>query len=104
MGVPEIYYIRALQYFAHALAYNDSVKKAKELQAETSEDILKQFIFQKRTELSDKNFYYLAGRATQCVIDEAYEEGTDAFNAAAGGIWLFEELIGIEESEDETDN
>ena len=31
--------------------------------------------------------------------DEAYDEGTDAFNAAAGGIWLFEELIGIEESE-----
>ena len=104
MGVPEIYYIRALQYFAHALAYNDSVKKAKELQAETSEDILKQFIFQKKTELSDKNFYYLAGRATQCVIDETYEEGTDAFNASACGIWLFEEVIGIEESEDETDN
>lgn len=104
MGVPEIYYIRALQYFAHALAYNDSVKKAKELQAETSEDILKQFIFQKKAELSDKNFYYLAGRATQCVIDEAYEEGTDPLNASIAGLGLFEELIEIEEAEDETDN
>ena len=36
-------------------------------------------------------------------IDEAYDEGTDAFNAAACGIWLFEDLIGIGESkEDET--
>ena len=29
-------------------------------------------------------------------------EGTDAFNAA-GGIGMFEELIGIEESEEEDD-
>ena len=43
----------------------------------------------------------MAGRATQCTVDEAYDEGTDAFNAAACGIWLFEELIGIEESEED---
>ena len=27
MGVPKWHYIRALQNFAHALAYNDSAKK-----------------------------------------------------------------------------
>ena len=97
MGVPEWHYKRALQNLAHALAYKENSKKAKQLNEETSEEVLKQFIFGKKEEVSEKEFYYLAGRATQCTINEAYNEGTDAFNAAAGGIWLFEELIGIEE-------
>lgn len=100
MGNPTLHYIRALQNLAHALAYNESVKKARQLNEETSEEVLKQFIFGKKEEISEKEFYYLAGRATQCTIDEAYDECTDAFNAAAGGIWLFEELIGIEESKE----
>lgn len=97
MGVPEWHYKRALQNLAHALAYKENSKKAKQLNEETSEEVLKQFIFEKKEEISEKEFYYLAGRATQCTINEAYDEGTDAFNAAAGGIWLFEELIGIGE-------
>ena len=97
MGVPEWHYKRALQNLAHALAYKENSKKAKQLNEETSEEVLKQFIFEKKEEISEKEFYYLAGRATQCTINEAYDEGTDAFNAAAGGIWLFEEMIGIEE-------
>ena len=101
MGVPELHYIRALQNLAHGLAYNESPRKAKQLNEETSEEVLKQFIFGKKEEISEKEFYYLAGRATQCTIDEAYDEGTDAFNAAAGGIGMFEELIGIEESEED---
>lgn len=101
MGVPELHYIRALQNLAHALAYAESTKKAKQLYEERSEEVLKQFIFEKKAEISSNEFYYLAGRATQCTIDEAYDMGTDAFNAAAGGIGLFEELIGIEESVDD---
>ena len=97
MGVPEWHYKRALQNLAHALAYKENSKKAKQLNEETSEEVLKQFIFEKKEEISEKEFYYLAGRATQCTINEAYNEGTDAFNAAAGCIWLFEELIGIGE-------
>jgi hypothetical protein len=97
MGVPEWHYIRALQNLAHALAYTESAKKARQLNEETSEEVLKQFIFEEKEKISTKEFYYLAGRATQCTIDEAYDMGTDAFNAAAGGIGLFEELIGIEE-------
>ena len=100
MGVPEWHYKRALQNFAHGLAYNESPKKAKQLNEETSEEVLKQFILEKKAEISEKEFYYMAGRATQCTIDEAYDEGTDAFNAAAGGVWLFEEFIEIEESEE----
>ena len=99
IGVPKWHYIRALQNLAHALVYNESPKKAKQLNEETSEEVLTNFIFEKKEEISEKEFYYLAGRATQCTIDEAYDEGTDAFNAAAGGIGMFEELIGIEESD-----
>lgn len=97
MGVPEWHYKRALQNLAHGLAYNESPKKARQLNEETSEEVLKQFIFGKKEEISEKKFYYMAGRATQFTIDEADEMGIDAFNAAAGGIWLFEKLIGIEE-------
>ena len=93
MGVPKRHYIRALQNFAYALAYDDSVKKAKQLNEETSEEVLKQFILEKKGEISDKEFYYLAGRATQCTINEAYEMGVDSLNAAAGGIVMFEEFI-----------
>lgn len=100
MGVPEWHYIRALQNLAHALAYNESVKKARRLNEETSEEVLKQFILEKKKELCEKEFYYLAGRATQCTIDEADELGIDSLNAAAGGVGMFEELIGIEESEE----
>lgn len=101
MGVPEWHYKRALQNLAHALAYKESPKKAKQLNEETSEEVLKQFIFGKKEEISEKEFYYMAGRATQFTIDEADEMGIDSFNAAACGIWLFEELIGIEEPEED---
>ena len=99
MGVPRKHYIRALQNFAHALAYDESVKKARQLNEETSEDVLKRFILEKKKEISEKEFYYLAGRATQCTIDEADEMGIDSLNAAAGGVGMFEEFIGIEEPE-----
>ena len=104
MGVPRWHYIRALQNFAHGLAHNESPKKAKQLNEETSEEVLKQFIFEKKAEISEKEFYYIAGRATQCTIDEADEMGIDSLNAAAGGVGMFEELIEIEEVEDEADN
>lgn len=97
MGVPEWHYIRALQNLAHALAYTESAKRAKQLNEEPSEEVLKQFIFEKKAAISSNEFYYLAGRATQCTIDEAYDMGTDPLNACIGGIGLFEELIGIED-------
>ena len=97
MGVPRWHYIRALQNLAHALAYTESVKKARQLKEESSEEVLTNFIFEKKKEISEKEFYYIAGRATQCTIDEAYDMGTDPLNACASGIGLFEERIGIEE-------
>ena len=54
---------------------------------------MKQFILEKKEEISDKEFYYLAGRTTQYTINEAEEMGIDSLNAAAGGIGMFEEFI-----------
>ena len=95
MGCPHIYYIRALQMLAHALAYDTSVKLAKDLSEETDIEKLEKYILSRKAELSDKEFYYAAGCAAQCVIEEAYAEGCDPLNASIGGIATFEEFIGL---------
>ena len=100
MGCPHIYYKRALQYFAHALAYMEDTKLAKELFEETSEKKLENFILLKKEQMKEKEFYYDAGRTSQCVLEEADEECNDAFNAAIGGLNEFEYFIGIQEVED----
>lgn len=101
MGCPHIYYIRALQMLAHALAYNTSVKLAKELSEEQDIEKLKKYILTRKTELPVQNFYYAAGGTAQCTIAEAYEDGCDALNASAGGINLFEDFIGLEDCDEE---
>ena len=42
----------------------ENAKKERQLNEETSEEVLKQFILEKKEEISDKEFYYLAGIAT----------------------------------------
>lgn len=97
MGCPDIYYTRALQMLAYALAYDTSVKLAKELGEEQDIEKLKEYILARKAELPMQNFYYAAGGAAQCTVAEAYEDGCDALNASAGGINLFEDFIGLED-------
>ena len=97
MGCPHVYYIRALQMLAHALAYNTSVKLAKELSEEQDIEKLKEYILARKTELPVQNFYYAAGGAAQCTINEAYEEGCDPLNASICGIAEFEDFISLED-------
>ncbi len=101
MGCPHIYYIRALQMLAHALAYNTSPKLARELSEEVDDEKLKEYILARKAELPIQNFYYAAGGAAQCTISEAYEEGCDPLNASIGGINLFEDFIGLEDLSDD---
>ena len=97
MGMPELHYKRALQAFAHALAFEvKDYKLARELVEEQDDMRLEEYILHMKEELSSKTFYYLAGRATQFTIDEVVEMGTDSFNAVACGIGLFGDLIGTE--------
>lgn len=97
MGNPHIYYKRALQYFAHSLAYMEDEKLAEELFEETSDVKLINFILHKKMIMEEKSFYYEAGRVSQCVLYEAYKESNDAFNASFDGIESFEHFIGIDE-------
>lgn len=99
MGCPHVYYIRALQCLAHAFAYENNAKLAKQLNEETSIEKLESYVNLKKNAMTEKEFYYAAGRATQCVIEEAYEEGCDPLNASIGGINMFEDFIGIEYNE-----
>lgn len=97
MGCPHIYYIRALQLMARAIAYETDEKLAREFDEELSEERLTTYLTTKKAELSEKDFYYVASRATQVTIEEAYQEGCDPLNASIGGINMFEEFIGLEE-------
>ena len=102
MGCPDIYYTRALQSFAHCLAYNnDDRKLAKELFNETSEKRLEDFILQQKEQMEEMQFYYHAGRASQYVLEEAEREGVDSMNASLGGIFGFECFLGIEKEDEE---
>jgi hypothetical protein len=97
MGCPHIYYHRALQFLAYTIACEENNRKlAKELCEEINIEKLEQYILSKKEGMSDKEFYYAAGGATQAVIEEAYQEGTDPLNASIGGIDEFENFIGLE--------
>jgi hypothetical protein len=95
MGCPNTYYKRALQCFSHALAYDSDLKLAKDLEKETSEEILEEFILNKKNEIPEKEFYFLAGRIDEFVFNEADQDGCDAMNASCGGLNMFEDFIGI---------
>lgn len=100
MGCPQIYYKRALQCFAHALIYMEDEKQAKKLLDEKSEEKLEEFILDKKKICNEKQFYYDAGRTSEHVLNEADEEGIDAFNACIGGLNMFDDFIGLEWEED----
>ena len=98
MGCPDIYYVRALQCLSYAFACKtDNRELAKELNEETNIERLERYITSNKEVLSDKEFFYAAGGATQCVIEEAYQEGCDPLNASIAGISMFEDFIGIED-------
>jgi hypothetical protein len=96
MGCPDIYYKRALQCFSYALAYDIDFKLARKLEKETSEEILEEFILNKKNEIPEKEFYFLAGRTEEFVFNESDQDGCDAMNASIAGLGIFEDFIGIE--------
>ena len=75
-------------------------KLAKELSEEKSEDKLEKFILEKKNTCNEKQFYYDAGRTVEYVLNEADEEGCDAFNACIGGLNMFDSFIGLEDDTD----
>lgn len=97
MGIPEErHYKRALQAFAHTLAFEvRDYKLAEELVEEEDNERLEEYILHMKEKLSSITFYYLAGMVAQLTIDEAEMAGVDAFIAAGYGIELFKDFIDI---------
>jgi hypothetical protein len=95
MGCPKVYYTRALQCFAHCLTYEDDSKLAKALLEEQSDSKLETAILQNKKTLSEKEFFYNAGRVAQLVSDEAEAEGVDPMNASICGVAKFNDFIGL---------
>lgn len=103
MGSPSVFYKRALQNFAYCLAAEDNnFSLSKKLYKEKSEEDLESFILQKKNEIDEKLFFYDAGRTCEIVMQAAYEEGCDAWNASCGGLNEFEYFIGLISNEDNT--
>lgn len=96
MGNPDIYYKKALKYFVYSLIFVENAKLAEELFEEPSKEKLESIILQKKAQMNEKHFFYVAGRVTQLIIDEADNEGCDALNASIGGLNQFEYFIGLE--------
>lgn len=92
MGNPYEWYKGTLEYFAHMLS--DGFKNF-EIFKNMSGEELEAYIAEKRSQISEKNFYYYAGMAMTKTYDDACECGCDALNASACGLVQFEEFIGL---------
>lgn len=100
MGNPMWSYLEALQNFAYILIVQDNKKLAMELYEERSYQKLEEYIEAKRNVFSEKEWFYYAGMASERTLNRIYkEDGNDAFNAACGGLRMFDEFIGLMEDE-----
>ena len=92
MGCPDKYYKKALQAFAYSLNYFSDENKAKEMGKEQNEEILEKDIMIWKSKMSEKQFYYDAGKASETVLEN---EGCDEFIDCVGGLTLFDVFIGV---------
>ena len=99
MGCPDAFYKRALQVFCYNLNHKNLDIKNSFLN-EKSEEKLEIEINKWRDKLSTERFFYEAGRVSENVINEADDQGCDAFNAACGGLYEFERFVFGDKHED----
>lgn len=98
MGCPGRYYKKALQIFAYSLFQFDDKVKANKMCSEQNEEILENEIMTWKNKLSDKEFYFEAGRVFEKVlIITDQSDGCDGFNACIGGLNEFCSFLGIED-------
>lgn len=101
MGVPQLFYRRALQLFAWRFAAKDGdFLLAKKMSTEESEEILENYILQKKGKIKESLFFYAAGITRQNILQEAYAGTGDGLNACFGGLIEFEHFIGLIEEGD----
>ena len=96
MGNPYEWYKLGLAYFVHALSISLSEC---EIFEEMSTEELEMYITEKRSQISEKAFYYCAGLAAAKMCADAGDTGCDAMNAAVGGLAQFEDFVGFDFNE-----
>jgi len=100
MGCPDIYYKKALQSFAYDLNILSNKEMAEEMLKEQNEEILENEIIRWKNKISEDEFYFDAGRIYASIAEDSYRnDGNDAFNACAGGLYSFCVLIGLEKED-----
>lgn len=100
MGSPDLYYKKVLQALSHNLLFMEDEVKAHDMYKEESVEKLEDFVLGQKQNMDEKHFYYEAGKSCQYVLNMAEKVGTDAFNACFGGLFEFEDLIGLIEDEE----
>lgn len=94
MGV-NVFYLEALQKMAAALYLGRDNELSAEMNKEQSVDRLESIIIELMNNISEREFYYFAGRVTECILIEAEQEGIDALDACREALIEFYELIDI---------
>ena len=92
-----IYYVQALQLLAHEFALEDDASTAAQfVEALKFEDLIK-YILKKKAELPVSKFYYKAGNSTTNMLLSVTESCPEHLLVVTAGIFMLEELIGLEE-------
>lgn len=90
MGNPYEWYKTALEYLARMLS--DRSRRLTTFESMSKED-LETYITERRSQISEKAFYYCAGVAAANMCADAGDAGCDAMNAAICGLAQFEDFI-----------
>lgn len=93
------FYKKALQYFAVAL-YVENKRLSEQLFQEESINKLKSFILNKKMQMTEKEFFFFVGVAALRTIQDATEEGQDAFKICTVEFVDFKQFIGLIENKD----
>lgn len=90
------YYKRMLQFFACSLVIDENRELAESFLDDDSKskEQLEAFLLEKKEVLSEKEFFFMAGRACQFVLDEVdMTDDTEGWNCSAGGANLFMQFV-----------
>ncbi len=100
MGCPEKYYKKSLQKFAFTMNHYEDKLKATRLLNNDDIDLLEKEILTKKNEMTEREFYFEAGRIYELVLNEADEnDGCDGLNACISGLGSFMSFVGVEDED-----
>lgn len=88
-------YLAILQIFVYALNMMEDKERAERFFQEANIDIILEEINHHRKKIGEKQFFYMAGRAAEHIIDDSQED-VETFNRMCGALSIFEKTIGLE--------